>query len=427
MRYYLADNFVLKRLETPSLYDIRGDELYELDEKAFAFLKKCSESEGCSAGSADKDFLVYCISEGILSDTPVTVRVPSAGSRPVVSTFPSLRYLELQITDRCNLSCRHCYIDNTEQNELSSGLIKDILDEFELMQGLRLLITGGEPLAHYEFDSINTLLPGYGFRKILFTNGLLLDKNVLRTLNVDEIQFSVDGMEHGHNALRGEGTYKKIMKSIEGAQALGLSVSVASMVHGENTGEFPAMEALFKEMGIKDWTVDVPCITGRLKQNAVFHVPPEEAGQYLNYGFGSGLHGGGEGHACGLHLLSVLANGTVAKCAFYSNSPLGRVSEGLRNCWTRLKPVKLEVLQCTAAHCPVIAECRGGCRFRASITPHDLSPGTLSPDIQIEEAQNGRDIYKCFAYGIIKPYGLEALHEGPSKKVTDFFRAGMNS
>ncbi len=420
VRYYLANNFVLKKLETPALYDIKGDELYELDETAFEFLKKCAESEGCSGDSADKEFLVYCISEGILSDTPVEVRIPHAGFPPVLSAFPSLRYLELQITDRCNLKCRHCYIDNAEQNELSLGVIRGILDEFELMQGLRLLITGGEPLAHSDFDSINALLPAYGFRKILFTNGLLLDAYVLRDLNVDEIQFSVDGMERGHNALRGEGTYKKVMKSIERAEALGIAVSVATMIHGENVGEFAAMEALFKDMGIKDWTVDVPCITGHLKQSALFHVPPEDAGQYLNYGFGGGLHSGGDGYACGLHLLSVLANGAVAKCAFYAHAPLGFVSEGLRKCWTRLKPVKLEALQCAVVHCPVIDACRGGCRFRASITPNDHLTCTPSPDIQCEEAQNRRDIHKCFAYGIIVSSGLEARHEGFIKKSVTF-------
>ncbi len=414
MRYYLANNFVLKRLETPALYDIRGDELYELDDTAFEFLSRCAESEGCSGDSAGKEFLVYCISEGILSDTPVTVRIPHAAFPAVLSTSPSLRYLELQITDRCNLSCRHCYIDSAERNELSTGVISGILDEFELMQGLRLMLTGGEPITHRAFDAINALLPRYGFRKILFTNGLLLNRDALRTLNVDEIQFSVDGMEHGHNALRGEGTYKKVMGSIEDAKALGLSVSVASMVHGENVGEFAAMDKLFKDMGIKDWTVDVPCITGQLKHNALFHVPPAEAGRYLNYGFGGGLHGGGDGHACGLHLLSVLANGAVAKCAFYAHYPLGSADEGLQKCWARLKPVKLKALQCAGIGCPVIDVCRGGCRFRASITPDGCLPGALSPDMQSEEPQNRRDIYKCFAYGIIKAQGLEALHEGPA-------------
>ncbi|HKN18984.1 MAG TPA: radical SAM protein [Dissulfurispiraceae bacterium] len=425
MRYYLANNFVLKRLETPALYDIKGDELYELDETAFEFLKKCGDYGGCSGDGADKEFLVYCISEGILSETLVSVRIPHAGFPAVPSVFPSLRYLELQITDRCNLRCRHCYIDNAEQNELSSVVIRDLLDEFELMQGLRLLITGGEPLAHSDFDSINGLLPGYGFRKILFTNGLLLDKEAMRTLNVDEIQFSVDGMERGHDALRGEGTYKKVMKSLEDAEALGMAVSVASMVHGENVGEFPAMEALFKDMGIKDWTVDVPCITGHLKQNAPFHVPPSEAGQYLNYGFGGGLHGGGDGYACGLHLLSVLANGAVAKCAFYAGYPLGTVGEGLRKCWGRLKPVKLGALQCAGIHCPVIEACRGGCRFRASNTPEYHLREAPGPEIQIEEPQNRMDIYKCFAYGIITISGGGSQARGRPPGVSELY-AGRN-
>ncbi|HXW69452.1 MAG TPA: radical SAM protein [Dissulfurispiraceae bacterium] len=427
MRYYLANNFVLKRLEIPALYDIKGDELYELDEAAFEFLKKCGESEGCSGDGADREFLVYCISEGILSETPVSVSILHAGFPAFPSVFPSLRYLELQITDRCNLRCGHCYLDNAEKNELSLGVIRELLDEFEMLQGLRLLVTGGEPLAHRHFDSINALLPGYGFRKILFTNGLLLDKEALRSLNVDEVQFSVDGMERGHDALRGEGTYKKVMRSLEDAEAFGMAVSVATMVHGENVGELPAMEALFKDMGIKDWTVDVPCITGHLKHNELFHVPPAEAGQYLNYGFGGGLHSGGDGYACGLHLLSVLANGAVAKCAFYAGSPLGTVSEGLQKCWARLKPVTLGALQCAGLHCPVIDACRGGCRFRASITPEYRLQDTPDPDIQIEEPQNRRDIYKCFAYGIMNISGVEGGHEAALPRSLNSARTGMNS
>ena len=47
-------------------------------------------------------------------------------------------------------------------------------------------------------------------------------------------------------------------------------------------------------------------------------------------------------------------------------------------------------------------------------TPDGCLPGAFSPDMQSEEPQNRRDIYKCFAYGIINEQGLEALHEGPA-------------
>ncbi|WP_333655704.1 radical SAM/SPASM domain-containing protein [Dissulfurispira sp.] len=361
MRYYLSDGFVLKWLETPSVYDIKEDELYELDNAAFEFLKECAGSDGCGDERADNEFIDYCISERILTTEPVAVKRSSLLKSPI----PSLRYLELQITDKCNLKCGHCYIGKPKNNEISPDKIKIVLDEFEEMQGLRLLITGGEPLMHSHFDEINTLLPEYNFRKILFTNGLLLNEEVLKGLNVDEIQFSVDGMKRGHEAIRGKGTYKIVMKKIHEAIDAGIIVSIATMVHGRNIDEFDEMDDIFRKIGIKDWTVDVPCVSGNLKENHIFQVPPEIAGRYLNYGFGGGLHGGGEGFACGLHLMSVLADGNICKCAFYSHTPVGNISEGLRKSWQRIMPVKLDELECSDISCRFIDECRGGCRFHA--------------------------------------------------------------
>lgn len=383
--YYLSDECFLKWLETPCIYNIKKDELYELDNNAFDFLKKCASRDGCSK-PADIKFLDYCLSEGILISKPFNLKMP-----PVIkSPIPSLRYLELQITDKCNLKCKHCYIGKPDNNELSIYEIKAVMDEFEEMQGLRLLITGGEPLMHAGFRKLNAILPEYGFRKILFTNGLLLNKELLKELNIDEIQFSIDGMERGHDAIRGKGTYEIVMNKIKDVVEQGFAVSVATMVHKKNLDEFDEMDSLFRAMGIKDWTVDVPCISGNLKENPTIQVTEETAGRYLNYGFGEGLHGGGEGFACGLHLMSVLANGNVCKCAFYSHAPVGNISESLRKCWQTKMPLKVEELECFRLSCEFINACRGGCRFRAG------------------DAYK-KDLYKCYSYGIIKASGHEAL------------------
>lgn len=376
--YYLTEDSVLKWLETPCVYNIRSDELYELDDYAFEFLKQCAAPGGCS-DNADAVFVDYCISECILTAKPVSVRRPPILKSPT----PSLRYLELQITDRCNLRCRHCYIGMPGNNELSVEAIVSVLREFEEMQGLRLLITGGEPLMHRHFDEINTLLPEYGFRKIVFTNGLLLDRGIMQRLNVDEIQFSVDGMEHGHDTIRGRGTYKTVMQKIKDALDSRIAVSIATMIHSENLNEFDEMQTLFRSIGIKDWTVDIPCVSGYFEDNPFLQVSPEIGGSYLNYGFGEGLHGGGEGFACGLHLMSALADGNICKCAFYSHTPVGNISEGLRKPWQRIMPVKLDELECSDISCRFIDECRGGCRFRA-------------------EDSRKKDLYKCCSYGIMK-------------------------
>lgn len=376
MNYYLMKEAVLKWLETPTAYQTATDELYDLDDDSFAFLEKCSSEKGCVA--QEGDFVDFCVKEKILTTEKIFRKRPPLTKSPV----PSLRYLELQITDRCNLRCRHCYIAESGGNELSVPLIGDILREFEEMQGLRVLITGGEPLLHSGFRELNEMLPHFSLRKILFTNGLLLRQELLEGLNVDEVQISIDGMEEAHNSLRGEGTFKTAITSVARCLDSGFDVSVSTMVHAGNLDDFDEMERLFRTLGVKDWTVDVPCITGRLAGDDGFQVMPEKGGKYLGYGYGGGLHAGEPGFACGLHLMSVTADGRVSKCTFYSDRPAGRIEEGLKECWKRVAPVRLDALKCDCKHRET---CRGGCRYRAEVLGDPL----------------GKDLYRCVLYDIM--------------------------
>jgi radical SAM protein with 4Fe4S-binding SPASM domain len=410
MKYFLTRDTVIKWLETPSIYHIEKDDLYELDNESFEFLQNCASENGCNVESASdrSEFIDYCLKEGILTKGKVSVKRPPL----IKSPDPSLRYLELQITNKCNLKCKHCYIGDRNiftlpqplpsipkafgtlpsqervrvrgetKHELSINQIRVILKEFEEMQGLRVLITGGEPLIHSRFKEINDMLPEFFVRKVLFTNGLLLNKKVLKNLNVNEIQISIDGLKDAHDSLRGKGTFRLAIEAVKRAIANGFEVSISTMVHPKNLDDFDEMDKLFKGIGIKDWTVDVPCISGRLKENIKFQISPEQSGKYLRYGYGNGLHAGASGFACGLHLMAVMADGRVSKCTFYSGSPIGRIEDGLRECWQKIKPIKLDKLKCDCKH---IESCRGGCRYRARLLGDPF----------------GKDLYKCSFYDII--------------------------
>jgi len=386
MKYFLARDAAIKWLEIPSIYHIEKDDLYELDNESFEFLQNCASENGCNVESASdrSEFIDYCLKEGILTKDTVSVKRPPL----IKSPEPSLRYLEMQITDKCNLSCNHCYISNKSFSELSINQIRAVLKEFVEMQGLRVLITGGEPLIHSRFKAINELLPEFFVRKVLFTNGLLLNKKVLKNLNVDEIQISIDGLKDAHDSLRGKGTFRLAIEAVKRAIDYGFEVSISTMVHPKNLDDFDEMDKLFKDIGIKDWTVDVPCITGRLKENIAFQISPEQSGKYLRYGYGDGLHAGTslraiDSFACGLHLMAVMADGRVSKCTFYSDSYVGRIEDGLRECWQKIKPIRLDKLKCDCKH---IESCRGGCRYRARLLGDPF----------------GKDLYRCNFYGIMK-------------------------
>jgi radical SAM protein with 4Fe4S-binding SPASM domain len=364
----LSPDCFLKQLEEPCVYNVRTDELYETNAKAFDFLRLCDGSRRVADLRFENQFVNWCLKEGILSETSAEIR------RKFIlepAPHPSLRYLELQITSRCNLKCRHCYIGDARQIDLPADKIMSLLEEFEKIQGLRLLISGGEPLLHSDFWGINDALPRFGFRSILLTNGTLIDRQTASRLKVHEVQVSLDGIGQSHDMLRGRGTFVKAVNSLRQLVKAGKDVSVATMVHGGNLDDFPELEEFVKEIGVKEWNVDVPCIAGRLAENKEFQVPYGKAAPFLSYGFGGGLYTSSPGYACGAHLCTVMPDGKVAKCGFFSDWSVGDIEEGLRNCWERIEHITLDQLECI---CDSKEECRGGCRFRALLEKDIYAP-----------------------------------------------------
>jgi radical SAM protein with 4Fe4S-binding SPASM domain len=355
----LSPDCHLKKLEQPYVYNIRSDELYEVNWSAYAFLKLCNGSHRLKNLKYRRNFLNWCLKENILETKQDWSR-----RRFVLykSAKPSLRYLELQITARCNLKCRHCYLGEPAGTELPISTIHHTMQQFERMQGLRLLISGGEPLLHSRFWEINALIPKFAFRSILLTNGTLIDGDVARRLNVHEVQVSLDGMQKSHDLLRGKGSFDRAMGAIQALKGAQMDVSIATMVHAANLHDFPALDSLIRKIGIKEWTIDVPCPAGRYLNNDDLHVDYGRAAAFLKYGFGGGLYTSSAGYACGAHLCTVMPDGMVAKCGFFASDPAGHISQGLRSCWRRIQHIKLEALDC---ECDFKEECRGGCRFRA--------------------------------------------------------------
>src|SRR3990167_6456445 len=270
----LSPHCSLKRLEKPYIYDIKNDELYEIDDKA-------------------EEFVNFCLKENLLEivENPLSSLVPRPSPlAPRPSPTPSLRYLELQLTARCNLSCRHCYLGKPKNIELNFNSVRKILKEFEDIQGLRLIISGGEPMLYSNFWEFNSILPDYNFRKVLLTSGWFLGKKEALELNVNEVQVSLDGLEDGHDTLRGKGSYKRAINAIKYVKEAGIDLSAATMVHQYNLNDFQKMSELLKSYNVREWGIDVPLQTGNLKSppnpplskggRGDFVVSPEKGGEY---------------------------------------------------------------------------------------------------------------------------------------------------
>ena len=362
----LHSQVALKRLQHLYLYHIDQDDLYELSDSAEPFLLRCDGSSKGSELTSDAEFLEYCIKEGLIEALAQRDPVPvSIGKAPE----PSLRYLELQLLHRCNLKCRHCYLGPARPDELSLEDALKITREFAAHGGLRLLISGGEPLLYPHLKTFIEETAGLPIRRVLFTNGTLISKENVDQLQVEEIQFSLDGWRHGHDLIRGKGNFDRTLRGIRAAEDAGIPISIATMIHQGNLDEFKELRLFTEEIGAIEWGIDVLCMAGSLEKNRDLAVPYEEAVSFMAYSYGGGYHGSSDGFACGRHLMTVMPTGKAAKCGFYEDYPLGDTQQGLLGCWLRLKHIPLEELECK--DCPVVKECAGGCRYRA---PHPLAP-----------------------------------------------------
>ena len=88
---------------------------------------------------------------------------------------PLLGRLDMELTERCNNNCIHCYInlpadDPCKARELSAEKIKAILSEAASLGCLTVRFTGGEPLLRNDFQEI------YLFARRLGLEGLALHK-----------------------------------------------------------------------------------------------------------------------------------------------------------------------------------------------------------------------------------------------------------
>ncbi len=368
----LGDGIYLKQLEFPAVYDTRSDEVYQVDPTGFQELARCDGTLRVSESAFPDEFLGFCLEEGVLvAEALPSRRDVSIGRNEV----PSLRYLMMEITDNCNLACLHCYLGDTAGVELSADTIEPVLADLEAMGGLRLVVTGGEPLLHSRFDMVNELARGRAFRSILVTNATCIDDKAARGLGFHEVQVSLDGMEGGHDHIRGEGSFEAALGGIESLRKAGIDLSIATMIHSRNLAELDDLERLVGKIGAVSWTLDVPCEAGRMAADAADLLPDmENAAMQLGRAFGSEQHAPSGDWACGAHLAFLKATGVLTKCGFYEDWTGGPVSRGLREAWLRMPRMRLADLDCD---CEFLAECGGGCRFRAETTSGRTGPDSL--------------------------------------------------
>jgi radical SAM protein with 4Fe4S-binding SPASM domain len=162
---------------------------------------------------------------GVLSKSK-TVACPVAYKNRYFSkvVYPKLSTVFLELTNKCNLKCKMCNWQVRDSGFMSRQLFESCIDQFSDM-GLDVLNLqfGGESLLHPEFkDFLKYAISHRGPKKIRkvgwTTNGMLFNQaiaDLVVSLDVDWINFSLDGVGQVNDEIRLGSKYSVIEKNIK--------------------------------------------------------------------------------------------------------------------------------------------------------------------------------------------------------------------
>ncbi|MBI3086977.1 MAG: radical SAM protein, partial [candidate division NC10 bacterium] len=156
--------------------------------------------------------------------------------------------LGLGLTNECNLACAHCYRPTDGTFRLSLQDVRRICDSVPI--GSANLGTGENGL-HPEYNAIVEHLLGQGIKTSLTTNGYtvqMMPDPLLRSLA--EVEFSFDfPTPREQDAFRGPGSWDMAMRAMERCRALGVEITIISVMMRTNSQRLPQIARLAHEHG----------------------------------------------------------------------------------------------------------------------------------------------------------------------------------
>lgn len=149
----------------------------------------------------------------------------------------------VDVTDRCNLRCKHCFYFREEHDSREMDA-EEFLDGLKILKERHNIISmgwsGGEPLYRAEVVQKGSKL----FKmNQLFTNGTQLIPKIRNLITF----ISMDGTGPVHDEVRGKGTYDKIMENLKTTSAK--TVVFLSTFHPFNENCLEEMLKEFSEIG----------------------------------------------------------------------------------------------------------------------------------------------------------------------------------
>lgn len=172
------------------------------------------------------------------------------------SSYPKPdRRIIIELTNRCNLRCHHCFSGrHGGRDDLALAVLDNILAEAKTLGFGLLGFTGGDPTLHRDFEEIIRRTRAAGYRYTINTNGKNFTQIYPRLLAhreaLEMITFSMDGAsEATHDRLRGKGSYRRLLQAMSICVIEQIPFSINMVVTSHNQHEVRTMAEMATNLG----------------------------------------------------------------------------------------------------------------------------------------------------------------------------------
>lgn len=155
----------------------------------------------------------------------------------------STKKVIFEITTSCNLKCKHCFYQQSDEFISNCFLRKEkafsLVDKFKNNNINQVVLTGGEPTVHPDFVEIAKYAKKNISKVTLCTNGVIendkLKKEII-DLNFDTYTISIDSCaENNHDEFRGKkGAFKNVIAFAKLLKEKNKNLSVHIALHQKN-------------------------------------------------------------------------------------------------------------------------------------------------------------------------------------------------
>lgn len=181
-----------------------------------------------------------------------------------------------ELTNKCNLSCVHCYYNANSKSsteEFSTSEALEIARQLGELGVFEVYLTGGEALLRDDWAQIVSKLREYDTQIGIITNGTKVDeaaaKEIAR-LKVKWVQISIDGSKAEiHEKARGlAGSWEKSIAAVKYLKSNGVRVHVSFVPSSVNYFDVGNVIRLCAEMDLEYFVTDMLVLTGRAALNS---------------------------------------------------------------------------------------------------------------------------------------------------------------